>query len=194
MVWVFIERAVCCYVKLGVLAGWNGVSCGPRKAAWSAEPVCSAVSLLCFQCTLILALDLRSHFSPDFNRALQKADLLLWPLSYNSAVSADSRCNFFFFTFFIWHLQVVVITVPLSSRICECLVPYFDSSSPDSRNVSLVPGCVLFFYSPRVPWLVFGFILKYCLTACILLINMRQEPNNVPWQWCKTVDFSCFTP
>ncbi|XP_042246505.1 glycerophosphocholine phosphodiesterase GPCPD1 isoform X2 [Thunnus maccoyii] len=31
-------------------------------------------------------------------------------------------------------------------RICECLVP-----SPDSRNVSLVPGCVLLIY----PWLVF---------------------------------------
>lgn len=32
------------------------------------------------------------------------------------------------------HLLVVVLTVPLFSRICECLVPYFDSSSSDSRN------------------------------------------------------------
>ena len=38
--------------------------------------------------------------------------------------------------------HAVVITVPLSFRICECVVPYFDSSSPDARNVSLVPGCV----------------------------------------------------
>ncbi|XP_050927929.1 glycerophosphocholine phosphodiesterase GPCPD1 isoform X2 [Lates calcarifer] len=42
-------------------------------------------------------------------------------------------------------------------RICECLVPYFDSSPPDSRNVSLVPVCVLLIYSLYNPWLVFWF-------------------------------------
>lgn len=124
----------------------------------------------------------------------------LWPRllqspaeSGPSALTSILQLSSLSLIFFIWHLQVFVITVPLSSRICECLVPYFDSSSSDSRNVSLVPGCVLSIYSLHVPWLVFGFILQYCLTACILLINMRQEPNNVPWQWCKTVDFSCFT-
>lgn len=81
--------------------------------------------------------------------------------------------------------------MPLSSRICECLVPYFDSSSSDSRNVSLVPGCV--FVHLFTSWLVFGPTLKYCLKACGLLINMQQEQNNVSWQWCKTVDFSCVT-
>lgn len=47
-----------------------------------------------------------------------------------------------------WPLQVVVvvITVLLSYRISESLVPYLDSSSPDSRNVSLVSGCVFVYF------------------------------------------------
>lgn len=67
-------------------------------------------------------------------------------------------------------LQAVLITVPLSYRICdECLVPYFDSSSPDSRNVSLVPaGCVLVLFTHSTP------------PGWFLLINMKQEQNTVP--------------
>lgn len=86
----------------------------------------------------------------------------------------------------VGHVQVVVsITLPLSSRICECLVPYFDSSSPDSRNVSLVPGCVLFGFTQFTFhgcffFFIFGFTFKCCLKAWSFCINMQQEPKDVP--------------
>lgn len=77
----------------------------------------------------------------------------IWPLWLYK--SADARRDLFY-----RYLNVVVITLPLSSRICECLVPYFDpgSDSPDSCNVSLVPGCVLFHFIlvySRYLWLVY---------------------------------------
>lgn len=54
-------------------------------------------------------------------------------------------------------LLVVVLTVHLFFRICECLVPYFDSSSSDSRN-SLFSGSWLHpVDSLYISWLVFGF-------------------------------------
>lgn len=49
-----------------------------------------------------------------------------------SAVPPGSR----WFYFHISRLLVVVLTVPHFSRICECLVQYFDPSSSDSRNGS----------------------------------------------------------
>lgn len=91
----------------------------------------------------------------------------IWPLWLHK--SADTRCDLFY-----RYLNVVVITLPLSSRICECLVPNFDpgSDSPDSRNVPLVLGCVLFHFIlvySRYLWLVYVSFLNYCLTAWILL-------------------------
>lgn len=54
-------------------------------------------------------------------------------------------------------LLVVVLTVPLFFRICECLVSYFDSSSSDSRN-GLFSGSWLHpVDSLYISWLVFGF-------------------------------------
>uniref|UniRef100_A0A3Q2VSV9 Glycerophosphocholine phosphodiesterase GPCPD1 n=1 Tax=Haplochromis burtoni TaxID=8153 RepID=A0A3Q2VSV9_HAPBU len=41
-------------------------------------------------------------------------------------------------------------------RISESLVPYLDSSSPDSRNVSLVLAVFLFIFPLNTPWLVFA--------------------------------------
>lgn len=91
---------------------------------------------------------------------------MLWTLVYNPTGPADSMCNL------MYDLQVVVITVPLSYRICESLVPYFDSSSSDSRNVSLVPGCVLFICS----------LLADVFESTILLfLSFWIELNMVVW-------------
>lgn len=64
-------------------------------------------------------------------------------------------------------LLVVVLTVTLFFRICECLVPYFDSSSSDSRN-GLFSGSWLHpVDSLYISWLVFGFTF----TAWALHLN-----------------------
>lgn len=77
--------------------------------------------------------------------------LTLWSLQSPAAASFNISA------YEIWRLQADFITVPLSCRICECLEPNFDPSSPDSCNVSLVPGCVLLFYSLR-PLACFWFL------------------------------------
>lgn len=52
-----------------ITVGWSGVSFGPNEAVWSAEPVCSDGSVLCFQFMLTFALDSCLHFGQDFQKA-----------------------------------------------------------------------------------------------------------------------------
>lgn len=72
----------------------------------------------------------------------------------------------------------VIITVPFPCRICECLVEYFDSSSPDSRNVFLVVDCAFYslLYNPA------GFFRQTCSCWMIqdgwLLINFASFPKH----------------
>lgn len=58
-------RAHCCFITVG----WSGVSFGPNEAVWSAEPVCSDGSVLCFRFMLTFALDSCLHFGQDFQKA-----------------------------------------------------------------------------------------------------------------------------
>lgn len=51
----------------------------------------------------------------------------------------------------------VITTVPFPYRICDCLVAYFDSSSPDSRNVSLVADCAFYLLFSSDPLGVFQY-------------------------------------
>lgn len=62
--------------------------------------------------------------------------------------------------------QVVVLTLPLFSRICECLVPYFDSTSSESRNVFVL--WLHLVASPSILWLC---LVSPVLPELCILIN-----------------------
>lgn len=63
--------------------------------------------------------------------------------------------------------------MPLSYRICECLVPYFDSRSSGSCNVSLLHGCVIFtlrtLYVMTPPSNTAWELLSYSLLICSMM-------------------------
>lgn len=130
----------CCYIKMRLLAGWKRISPGHSKAVWSAGPVCSAVSPLCHY-TMTFALYSCLHLLAQTCTGPYRKQTLL-TINPSADVTSFNIINQTSF-----NLQVVVvITVPLSYRICECLVPYFDSRSSGSCNVSLLSGCVFFFF------------------------------------------------
>ena len=63
------------------------------------------------------------------------------------------------------------LTVPLSFRICECVVPlpYFDSRTPDACNVSLVLGCVFIDLLTHHRLMVVFVVSVFCFGCLILL-------------------------
>lgn len=167
-----------------LLAGWKRISPGHSKAVWSAGPVCSAVSPLCHY-TMTFALYSCLHLLAQTCTGPYRKQTLL-TINPSADVTSFNIINQTSF-----NLQVVVvITVPLSYRICECLVPYFDSRSSGSCNVSLLSGCVFFFF--------FYFTHSIC-HDCFL-----APPSNTAWKllsysllicsMTQDVDFSCPTP
>lgn len=128
----------CCYIKLG----W---SCRQGDRVFSGLSQSCVVSRACLLSVSVPCLTVQWQwlYIPVSTFPQISAD----PCRKDNSRSHSSLC--FNPSQTSWPLQVVVvvITVPLSYRISESLVPYFDSSSPDSRNVSLVSGCVFAYFS-----------------------------------------------
>lgn len=100
----------------------------------------------------------------------------LWPRHLQtSAVPADSRCSFIFTS----QNKRSSATPGCSfnsasffSRICECLVPYFDSTSSEPRNVfffSLVHGCILVTHFTSPGWCLVSLVLP---ELCIVMMTL----------------------
>lgn len=110
----------------------------------------------CLDCTVTFAPNLHPHFGQGICRRQQSRR---FPMQLYCRVPKTKEAA---------PPQVMVLTLPLFSRICECLVPYFDSTSSESRNVFVL--WLHLVASPSILWLCL--VSPVLPELCILMMAL----------------------